>query len=253
MRLTPHRHPAAAVHRQACSAASTPRRWMPSWRTWPRTTRACWGERRCSRSSSAATRSGRAASASSSGRCRTRWSRPSALAEEMKETARRDAQPRQIDRARGRAAERQVRGGGAGRGGAHPHRAPAAQAAAPAAGRGLAGDAGALRADARRRTLGGAGVDAEARLRRRLLRVRVQPRALAGRDRGLARGRAARWRVTAPPVDGGANAAVRRCSPARWAWTSAVGVVRGERGRDKSSASRADAAEVRARLGQRGA
>ena len=65
------------------------------------------------------------------------------------------------------------------------------------------------------------------------LRVRVQPRAsrqaiLGWSAQGL------RVTVTAPPVDGAANDAVRRLlADALGVAPSAISVVRGERGRDK--------------------
>jgi hypothetical protein len=65
------------------------------------------------------------------------------------------------------------------------------------------------------------------------LRVRVQPRAsrqaiLGWSEHGL------RVTVTAPPVDGAANDAVRRLlADALGVAPSAIRVVRGERGRDK--------------------
>jgi uncharacterized protein (TIGR00251 family) len=66
-----------------------------------------------------------------------------------------------------------------------------------------------------------------------LVRVRVQPR--AARDEIVAwQGDALRMRVSAPPVDGEANAAVARVlARALGVAPSTVAVVRGERSRDK--------------------
>jgi len=84
---------------------------------------------------------------------------------------------------------------------------------------------------------------------RAVIRVRVQPRAsrdeLAGwRDDTL------RVRVTAPPLDGRANAALRALiADAAGVPTSAVGIVGGERGRDKLvSVAGLTPAALRARL-----
>lgn len=81
------------------------------------------------------------------------------------------------------------------------------------------------------------------------LRVRVQPRASREAIVGW-RGDMLRVAVTAPPVDGEANQAVRRLlARALGVAPSAVGVVRGERSRDKvvRIAGMTDAA-ARARL-----
>ena len=84
------------------------------------------------------------------------------------------------------------------------------------------------------------------------LRVRVQPRASREAIVGW-REDALRLAVTAPPVDGAANEAVRRLlAGALGVAPSAVHVVRGERGRDK--VVRVDGlsgAEMRSRLGGR--
>jgi uncharacterized protein (TIGR00251 family) len=66
-----------------------------------------------------------------------------------------------------------------------------------------------------------------------LLRVRVQPRASRDAVTGWREGVLA-VRVTAPPVEGAANAAVRALlAGALDVPPSAVSVLRGERGRDK--------------------
>ena len=65
------------------------------------------------------------------------------------------------------------------------------------------------------------------------LRVRVQPRASRAAILGW-RGDTLRLSVTAPPVEGQANDAVRRLvARVLGVAPSAVSVVRGERGRDK--------------------
>jgi uncharacterized protein (TIGR00251 family) len=82
------------------------------------------------------------------------------------------------------------------------------------------------------------------------LRVRVQPR--ASRDAIVGwREDALRLTVTAPPVDGEANEAVRRLlARALCVAPSAVRVVRGERGRDKVvEVAGVAAADLRVRLG----
>ena len=84
------------------------------------------------------------------------------------------------------------------------------------------------------------------------LRVRVQPR--ASRDAILGwRDDTLRLAVTAAPVEGGANAAVRRLlAGALGVAPSAVGVVRGERGRDKLvRVEGLTPAELRFRLAER--
>lgn len=89
-----------------------------------------------------------------------------------------------------------------------------------------------------------------ARLEDALLRLRVQPR--AARDEVLGwQGEHLRVRVTAPPVDGEANAAVGRLLARRLGVApSAVQVVAGHRGRDKRVRIRGlSAGEVRRRLG----
>jgi len=82
------------------------------------------------------------------------------------------------------------------------------------------------------------------------LRVRVQPR--ASRDAVVGwREDALRLAVTAPPVEGEANAAVRRLlGRVLGVPPSAVSVVRGERGRDKVvRIAGIGPRELRARLG----
>lgn len=66
-----------------------------------------------------------------------------------------------------------------------------------------------------------------------MIRVRVQPR--ASRDELVGwREDALRVRVTAPPLDGRANDAVRALiARAAGVHASAVGIVAGDRGRDK--------------------
>jgi len=82
-----------------------------------------------------------------------------------------------------------------------------------------------------------------------LVRLRVQPR--AARDEIVAwQGDALRVRVTAPPADGEANAAVRRIvARALGVAPSTVALVRGERSRDKVvRVAGLSLADVRARL-----
>jgi hypothetical protein len=82
-----------------------------------------------------------------------------------------------------------------------------------------------------------------------LVRLRVQPR--ASRDEIVGwQDDALRVRVTAPPVDGDANAAVRRVvARALGVAPSAVALVRGERSRDKVvRVAGLSLADVRARL-----
>lgn len=85
-----------------------------------------------------------------------------------------------------------------------------------------------------------------------LVRVRVQPRAARDEIVGW-RADALGVRVTAPPVEGRANAAVAALvAGALDLPPSAVQVVRGERGRDKwLRVAGLTPAEVRTRLGQR--
>jgi hypothetical protein len=86
-----------------------------------------------------------------------------------------------------------------------------------------------------------------------LLRVRVQPRATRDEIVGW-RADTLGVRVTAPPVEGRANAAVAALVAGVLGLpTSAVQVVRGERGRDKwLRVAGLTPGEVRARLGQGG-
>ena len=84
---------------------------------------------------------------------------------------------------------------------------------------------------------------------RAVIRVRVQPR--ASRDELLGwRDDTLRVRVTAPPLDGRANDAVRALiARAAGVPASAVGIVGGERGRDKLVAVAGVTADaLRARL-----
>jgi uncharacterized protein len=84
-----------------------------------------------------------------------------------------------------------------------------------------------------------------------LVRVRVQPRAARNEIMGWRAG-ALGVRVTAPPVEGRANAAVAALlAGALGLRPSAVQVVRGERGRDKwLRVAGLSPAQVRARLDQ---
>jgi len=66
------------------------------------------------------------------------------------------------------------------------------------------------------------------------LRVRVQPRASRQAIVGWSEANVLRVAVTAPPVDGAANHALRQVlADALGVAPSAISVVRGERGRDK--------------------
>jgi uncharacterized protein (TIGR00251 family) len=87
-----------------------------------------------------------------------------------------------------------------------------------------------------------------------LVRVRVQPRATRDEIVGW-RADTLGVRVTAPPVDGRANAAVAALvASALRIPSSAVQVVRGERGRDKwLRVAGLSPGDVRKRLGQGGA
>jgi uncharacterized protein len=87
-----------------------------------------------------------------------------------------------------------------------------------------------------------------------LVRVRVQPRATRDEIVGW-RADTLGVRVTAPPLDGRANAAVAALvASALGLPSSAVQVVRGERGRDKwLRVAGLSPSDVRARLGQGGA
>jgi uncharacterized protein (TIGR00251 family) len=84
------------------------------------------------------------------------------------------------------------------------------------------------------------------------LAVRVQPRASRDEVVGWQEGGVLRLRVTAPPVEGEANAAVAALlARALGVAPRAVSVVRGARGRDKLVAvAGLDLAAVRARLGE---
>ncbi len=86
-----------------------------------------------------------------------------------------------------------------------------------------------------------------------MLRVRVQPRASRHAIVGWA-GDVLRVAVTAPPVDGAANDALRRLLAASLGVApSAISVVRGARGRDKVvRIGGVTDADVRARLAGRG-
>ena len=82
------------------------------------------------------------------------------------------------------------------------------------------------------------------------MRVRVQPRASRDELLGWRAGDVLGARVTAPPVDGQANAAVTGLvAKALGVPRAAVTVVRGERGRDKIlRVAGLSAIEIRARL-----